>query len=56
MDAQAGLGLCCSQVFALQGPYDVEAQASWPPPGYVPAVHPHILIRVSFPREETLDP
>ena len=24
------------QVFSRWGPYDVEAQASWPPPGYAP--------------------
>ena len=25
-----------SQGFSRGGPYDVEAKASWPPPGYVP--------------------
>ena len=25
-----------SQGFLREGPYDVEAQASWPPPGYAP--------------------
>ena len=24
------------QVFSCRGPYDVEAEASWPPPGYAP--------------------
>ena len=25
-----------SQGFSRRGPYDIEAQASWPPPGYAP--------------------
>ena len=28
-----------SQGFSHRGPYDIEAQASWPPPGYVPDVY-----------------
>ena len=27
-----------SQDFSRRGPYDVEAHASWPPPGYMPGV------------------
>ena len=40
MDAQAGLRLLLfassSQGFSRRDPYDVAAQASWPPPVYAP--------------------
>ena len=39
-----------SQVFSCQCPYDVEAKASCPPPGYAPEFYPIKLRRPSHPQ------
>ena len=45
-DQTSGMLVCAfavrkqqSQSFSRRGPYDIEAQASWPPSGYAPVLY-----------------